>query len=67
MDIGFLAGQMALDIATGKYLPKKNVVGPLAIVPQSQLDAFVRPKLPDSYWATTMVPPQVLAKVFKAG
>lgn len=67
MDIGMLAGQMALDIATGKYLPTRNVPGPLAIVDQAHLDDFLKPQFPDSYWATTLVPLSVLQKVFKAG
>ena len=53
MDIGMLAGQMALDIATGKYLPPRNVPGPLAIVDQAHLKNFLKPQFPDSYWATT--------------
>jgi ribose transport system substrate-binding protein len=68
MDVGMLAAQLGLDIATGKTKPPaRNIPAPLAVIDQAHLNQYVRPAFPDSYWATTLVPVPVLKKVFAAG
>ena len=64
-DVGILASQLAIDIATGKYKPTANVPGPLVVISQNTLNKFVRTDLPDSYWATQVLPNAVLKKIFK--
>ena len=64
-DVGILAAQLAIDIAEGKYKPKANVPGPLVVISQQTLNKYVRPDLPDSYWATQVLPNSVLKKIFK--
>jgi ribose transport system substrate-binding protein len=68
MDVGFIAAQLGIDIATGKIpAPSKNIAAPLEVIDQAHLHDYVRPAFPDSYWATSLVPLSVLKQVFKAG
>lgn len=64
-DVGILGAQLAIDIAEGKYKPKANVPGPLVVISQKTLAKYVRADLPDSYWATQVLPNSVLKKIFK--
>ena len=64
-DVGILSAQLAIDIAEGKYKPKANVPGPLVVISQKTLAKYVRTDLPDSYWATQVLPNSVLKKIFK--
>jgi ribose transport system substrate-binding protein len=64
-DVGILASQLAIDIATGKYKPTANVPGPLVVISQNTVNKYVRTDLPDSYWATQVLPNAVLKKIFK--
>ena len=48
-DVGILAAQMAVDIATGRYKPTANVPGPLVVIDQKSVKTFARPDLPGSY------------------
>ncbi len=65
-DVGILAAQMAVDIATGRYKATANVPGPLVVIDQKSVNTFARPDLPDSYWATQVLPNRVLKQIFKA-
>jgi ribose transport system substrate-binding protein len=65
-DVGILASQLGLDIATGRYTPEANVPAPLVVIDQESLDEFVRTDLPDSYWATEVLPNSVLDEIFQA-
>ena len=64
-DVGILAAQLGIDIATGKYKPKANVPGPLVVITENGVKKFVKPQLPDSYWATQVLPNPVLNQIFK--
>lgn len=65
-DVGILASQLAIDIATGKYKTKVNVPAPLVVISQAQLKDYVRLDLPDSYWATQVLPNSILKTIFHA-
>lgn len=64
-DVGILASQLAIDIATGTYKARANVPAPLVVIDQKTLARYVRKDLPDSYWATQVLPNSVLKKIFK--
>ena len=65
-DVGILASQLGIDIVTDRYEPEANVPGPLVVIDQESLDDFVRTDLPDSYWATEVLPNPVLDEIFEA-
>jgi ribose transport system substrate-binding protein len=64
-DVGILAAQLAINIATGRYKPTANVPAPLVVIDQAHLKQYMRPDLPDSYWATQVLPGSVLKQIFK--
>lgn len=64
MDFGLLEAQLGIDIIEGKYLPKGNVTAPLTVIPPDQIDDYVREDLPDSYWATNLIPMSVIEQIF---
>jgi ribose transport system substrate-binding protein len=65
-DVGILAAQLGIDIVTGKTpLPRGNVVAPLVVIPPAKVKTYYRADLPDSYWATLVLPRSVLGKIYK--
>ncbi len=65
-DVGILAAQLGIDILTGKTaLPKKNVIAPLIVIPPDKVKSAYRADLPDSYWATALLPNALLKKIYK--
>jgi ribose transport system substrate-binding protein len=65
-DVGILATQLGIEIATGRTEPGDNVPAPLVVIDQKSLKDMVRPDLPDSYWATEVLPNSVLEETFEA-
>lgn len=64
-DVGILSAQLAIDIVEGKYKPTANVPAPLVVISQKTLNKYVRNDLPDSYWATQVLPNSALKAIFK--
>jgi ribose transport system substrate-binding protein len=66
-DVGILAAQLGIDILTGKTkLPSKNVIAPLIVIPPNKVKSAYRSDLPDSYWATNLLPTALLKKIYKS-
>jgi ribose transport system substrate-binding protein len=66
-DTGILAAQLGIDIVTGKTTTKANTIGPLVVIPPGQIKSYYRPDLPDSYWATKLLPNALLKQIYKKG
>jgi ribose transport system substrate-binding protein len=65
-DVGILAAQLGIDMLTGKVaVPKKNVPGPLVVIPPNNVKTMYRKDLPDSYWATQLLPVSLLKQIYK--
>jgi ribose transport system substrate-binding protein len=65
-DVGILASQLGIDIVTGKTpVPKGNVLAPLIVIPPGAVKKAYRADLPDSYWATNVLPIPLLKEIYK--
>jgi ribose transport system substrate-binding protein len=54
---------VALDALSGKTVQKDNVLPP-PIITNDNLDKFVKPDLPDSFWTQTRLNDQQILKIF---
>src|SRR5262245_20242542 len=65
-DVGILAAQLGIDMLTGKVaVPRGNVPGPLIVIPPNKVKSAYKKNLPDSYWATDLLPLSLLRQIYR--
>jgi ribose transport system substrate-binding protein len=56
--------EIALDALTGKPYEKKTII-PIPTITASNLDQYVKPQLPDSFWCNSKLPDDIVKTMFK--
>ncbi len=56
--------EVALDVLTGKQFQKETLI-PIPTITSENLDQYVKPDLPDSFWCNSKLPDDIVKKMFE--